>query len=245
MLMDIKTVDLNLSRHPEPYCLVNDLKYNEHYNKHICRHRDNAERLNAELSDSAAVEQSCRNTVTAVAEKSHCKSTPDSVDHMHGNRAHRVIDLRHIVEEFYGLHHQEACDKSDEESAHRCDTVAGRCDRHQTCQSRVECDRDIRLSIAHPCEDHAHNRRHSCSKVRVKHDQRRQFHICIRRHGNSRTSVEPEPAEPEYENSQSHCRDIMSRDRSCLSVLVIFADTGAKHCRAEAGDQASYHMYAG
>lgn len=68
MLMDVESVDLNLSRHAEPYCLVDQLKNNKHHDKNICRDRHNTECLNSQLCKSSAVEKPGRDSVAAVAQ---------------------------------------------------------------------------------------------------------------------------------------------------------------------------------
>ena len=50
MFMNIETVDLNLSRHSESDCLVDEFEDNEHYGQGVSHYADKAETLYAKLS---------------------------------------------------------------------------------------------------------------------------------------------------------------------------------------------------
>src|SRR5699024_6239161 len=102
-----------------------------------------------------------------------------------------------------------------------------------------------RFTITYPCKYHSHNSSHCRCKVRIEHYKRGKLHICICCHCYSRTAVKSEPAEPENEYAESHCRQVMARNRSVFTVLIIYSDTRAEHCEHKTCDKTSYHKHSG
>src|SRR5699024_4325893 len=141
---------------------------------------------------------------------------------MYRNSTYRIVNLCNIIKELYRENYKESCYKTDEECSHRSDAVAGSRNCHKPCQRRIKCHGHIRFAITYPCKYHGHNSSHCCCKVRIEHYKRGKLHICICCHSYSRTAVKSKPAEPEDEYAESHCRQVMARNRSRFSFLVIF-----------------------
>ena len=239
VLVDVQTVDLYLSGNAETDSLVNDFEDDEHDGQNIGIDHDEAQQLDAQLAQTAAVEQALADTVAAVGEEAHGNGTPDAVCKVDGDSAHGVIDLRNIIEELDAQHHENAGDEADDESTKGRNGVAACGDGHQTSQRAVERHGDVGLAVALPGKEHGHAGRNCCRKVGVEADQTGQGHGLIGGKAQGRAAVEAEPAEPEDEYAQRTGGQVVAGDGVGLAVLVVLADAGTQQGRAQHGDDSA------
>jgi len=166
--VNIETFNLNLGRYAKSDSLVDNLKDDEHYHKYISSNTYEAQSLDAELCQTAAVEKTLADTVCAGGEKSYSKRTPDTVNHVDGNGTDGIVDFRDLIEKLNREHYDEAGNKSDKERTYGRYAVAGSGNRNEAAEGRIERHRYVRLTIANPCEDHGNNSRNRCSEVCVE-----------------------------------------------------------------------------
>ena len=236
VLMNIQTINFNLCRNTKSDELVNDLESNKHRNQNIRVNCDNAEYLNAELPEAAAVEESLSYAVRAGGKQADRQCSPDAVDHVNRNRADRIIDLRDVIKELNRKNDNETGNHTDEECAGRRYAVASCRNRYKARERRVEGHRYVRLAVLEPGKDHSDNGCDSRCEVCCHESIGSGNRIVRRVHRDRRAAVETKPAEPQNEYAECHRGQVMAGNRSCLAVLVVLADSGAKHPRAEAGD---------
>ena len=236
MLVDVQTVDLHLSGAAEADGLVDDLEDEEHDDEDVGIHHDEAQQLDTQLAQTAAVEQTLADAVAAVREEADGDGAPDAVCKVDGDSAHGVVDLCDLIEELDAQHHEDAGHKADEESAKGRNGVAACGDGDQTGQRAVQGHGDIRLAIPLPGEEHGHAGGHSRRKVGVEADQTGQGHGLVGGEAQGRAAVEAEPAEPEDEHAQSTGGQVVAGNGVGLAVLVVLADAGPQQGSAQHGD---------
>ena len=193
-------------------------------------YRGEADKLDPQLTETTAVEKSDDGIISRGArrgEKPGRDGSPDAVHHVHGHRAHRIVHPQHVVEEPDAEHYQDTCHRADHHRAETVRHVTGGCDRHQTCQGGVQTHGDIRLSVLHPGEDHADDRRDRRRHCRGQKDGSKL------RNAGRRRAVEAVPAEPEDKDPKAADGEVMSRkgiDLYDLPLLILckFSDPGSQ-----------------
>ena len=162
---------------------------------------------------------------------------------MDGNRAHRVIDLHHPVEESHRHRHQDAADDADHRCPEGIHRVAPRRDAHQAGQGRVEGHGNIRLAVADPGKGHGGDRCQGRRQVRVEEHQSCGGDQLVAVHAHRGGAVESEPAEPKDKHPQRRQAQVVPQDRPGLSVGTVLPDPGPENLRADQGAHPAYHMH--
>ena len=161
---------------------------------------------------------------------------------MHGDGAHRVVDLHNGIKEVDRDGEDQAGGNADDGGAHGRDGVAPGGDGHQASQSGVESHADIGLLIAQPGVEHGDAGGHSGGQVGVDEDQTGGDQGLIAIHGHGGAAVEAEPAEPQDEHAQSAQGQVVADDGAGVAVLVILADAGTQEGGADGGAHTAHHM---
>ena len=73
---------------------------------------------------------------------------------MHTRSTDRVVDVQAVVDELDGINQYQSTDKSDDDSTEGRHQVAASCYAHQSGQYAVECQRERRLTILQPGQEH-------------------------------------------------------------------------------------------
>ena len=239
VLVDVQAVDLHLSGDAQADGLVDDLEDEEHHDDDIDIDRDEAQQLDAQLAQAAAVEQALAHAVAAVGEQADCDGAPHAVCKVDGDCADGIVDPGDLIKELNAQDHQKTGHKADDEGTERRNSVAACRDGHQTGQRTVQGHGDIGLAVPQPGEDHGHAGGHSSGQVGVEADQTGQGHGLIGGQAQGRAAVETEPAEPQDEDAQRTGSQVVAGDGVGVAVLVVLADTGAKHRSAQQSDDAA------
>ncbi len=147
--------------------------------------------------------------------------------------AHRVVNLGNLVKELNSEHHKNACNQARDSRAKRIHNVATSSNSYQTSKRGVEGKRYIGLAIAEPGKDHGCKRSHCSGEVGVKDNEARVGHYVVAGHGNSGSTVEAKPAEPEDKHAKRHGRHVVAEDCTGLAILVKLANTRPQQVGAQ------------
>ena len=224
--------------------VLDDVEYDGHGDRNPCNDCGNAENLNAEEVEAAAVEYAERLDLSAiiVCEQAGKDGAQSAVDAVYADSADRVVYLELLIDKLDAEYNREACTDADDRGTHRGYHIAACGDRYQTCQRAVQRHRNVRLLVADPGD--AHNGYGSDSCRHVGGYEYTGCDLCAAAgQSNGRTAVEAEPAEPQDKAAESAEGQGVTRDRASLAVLGVLADTGTEDSRADQSGNAADHMY--
>ena len=126
------------------------LEHNRHGYSHPNGHSHNAQSLDAQLVNAAAVEQAAFSVKQA-----HSQGAPGAVCAVNCHSAYRVVDVELHVQAFHHDHHQDTGHSADDNGAYTRDIGAAGSDGHQACQGGVQTHGHVRLLVLEPGDDHA------------------------------------------------------------------------------------------
>lgn len=95
-----------------------------------------------------------------------------------------------------------------------------------------------------PSDNHGRASASGGSHIGRNENHRSRYQRFIAGHGNGRTAVEPEPAEPEDEHAQAGQRQAVTGDSIDTAVFIVFADTGPQNPGTDEGADTADHVYA-
>ena len=147
---------------------------------------------------------------------------------MHANRANGVVYMKFDVEQFDDTYHEQTGDKTDHRSTEGVNGVAACCHSDESCERAVYAHRNVGLTVLYPREYHCGaGGNGGCDRCRNEYRRKGSAVPC-------RGSVEPVPAEPQYEAPESSERYRMAGKRidlchfSCI-VLNILTEPRTYH----------------
>ena len=237
VFMDVQAVDFLLLRDAQADGFLDEGEDDEHGRQHPDQHAGQAQHLDAEKGEAVAVEDAL-----AGGEEAGGQGAPGAVDAVDGNRAHGVIDLCHVVEEFHREDAEHTGDDADDGGAEGVHHIAAGGDGDQTCQGAVEGKGDIGFAVAHPAGDEGRDGSEGGGHVGVEADEAGGDHGIVTGHADGGAAVETEPAKPQDKDAQGHGGEVVAGDGAGLAVLAVFADAGAQHPGAQAGGDAAHEV---
>ena len=209
MLGNIQTCQLVLSRCPQADGVLQQQEYRCDDDGDVCRHRNDTQRLHAQKMETAAIEQALFRG-NAGGEQTRQNGAQRAAYTVNGDRAHRVVDLGHLVKKLHCQHDHNAEDQSHDRRACRTDCVAAGGDAYQPGQRRVIGHGDVRLAIPQPREDQRNAAGHSRRQIGVEEDQPGADNGVVARHADGRSAIKTEPAEPQDEYPQRSKGQVMA-----------------------------------
>ena len=118
---------------------------------------------------------------------------------MNRNCANGIINFCNLIKELYRQHNQKTANNTDYSRTDRRNHITASSNTNQSCQRRIECHGDIRLSITDPSEDQRCNACDGSSHIGIEEYQTCRYNGLIAVHSNCGAAVKPKPAEPKNE----------------------------------------------
>ena len=129
MLSHIQASDLLLSRAAQADGFLDDCKGNGHHDRSICTDSHNAQRLNTQLAEAAAVKQAILHI-----EEAYSNGSPQAVCKVNTHSTHGIVDVKLQIQRLNDHIDQNTGDQTDEERTDTVNHIAGSRDSDQTGQ---------------------------------------------------------------------------------------------------------------
>ena len=240
VLRHIQAFQFLLRRSPQADRRVNQAKNDDHAQHRIDADTDNAETLDAQLTEPAAVEKAFCAVAFVAGKQADRKRAPDPVYAVYGDRADRIVHMEAGVQHFNRQIHKDPRADADDKRADGIDARAARRNGDQTGEGGVQAHGDIRFAVLPPGEDHAGDGRRRGRDGGGPENPRHFAHIRCRR------PVEAVPGEPENEAAQGAQGDRVARNGiggdAAVGGAGILPDPGSEYNRAHQRRQPADHM---
>ncbi len=95
-----------------------------------------------------------------------------------------------------------------------------------------------------PSDNHGRASASGGSHIGRNENHRSRYQRFIAGHGNGRTAVEPEPAEPKDEHSQAGQRQAVTRNSIDTTIFIVFANTRSQNPGTDESTDTADHVNA-
>src|SRR5215210_7777586 len=231
VFVDVEPVELLLGLDPDTDGRLERREDRERGEENEASGRDDAESLNTELVEPAAVEQAwlADRGEGRGGEQSAGERAPDTAHAVSSYGAERIVDAD-LVNVDEGRVHDYAGDEADHDRSPGRDEGAGCGDGDEGGDGAVAAHPDVHIApvyVAHP---------HRAEDTRRRSEVRRKGDVCdVGDGGHGRAGVETPPADPEYEDAKHREGHVVAGDSHWTAVVVVLAETGTEEQGASEG----------